>query len=137
MHDGVDRGSGTDGDAEHRNDSEGEAEVPAERAKGIADVGEQFLQAANPASLAHFLLYLFHAAQGQPGLALGRGTAGTRACLGLALEVEAELLVELTLGAITEEQGLEPLDQVACGSCARRREADLQDLVHRARCPLP
>jgi hypothetical protein len=102
-------------EAEHGNDGEREAEVPAECAHGVADVGHEFLEGQDPACPPHFLLHLFHAAECDAGVPGGRGAAGRCPRLGLAIEVEPELLIELALGAIAEKQRLEALDQVGSG----------------------
>ena len=51
--------------------------------------------------------------------------------------MKAELLIQFALGAIAEEERLEPLDQVGQGGHARAAEDELKNAVDRAGGALP
>ncbi len=105
------RGVRADAQAEGERDHGGEARVAAKASRAVLEVLDEGLEKARAPGVAAFLLDTLDAAEAHGGTAprLLRAQALALPLLGLELEMEAQLVVQLTLGAIAGEEGAQEM----------------------------
>ena len=123
-------GADAEGQRQHRDD--GEPGVALKSAPAVANILRDFFEPARAARVAADLLDLIEAAELQPGAAAGFVVAEAlrEAVRDQAIEVIAELGVELVLESIPPEQPCEPVHdpslsdvlRIAPTACVRRRQ---------------
>ena len=113
-----DGGVGADAEAEGERDHGGEAGVAAQAARAVLDVLDEGFQEAHAPGVAALLLDALDAAEAHGGAAAGLVGAHPLALLllGLQLEVEPQLLVQLALDAVAGEEGAQEMADAGKGA---------------------
>ena len=122
------RGIRTDAETEREHDADREARLRAKPAHRIADVGERGLDQRGAARVTALVLRAFDAAECQPREANGlvARDAVRLVSLGVALDVGAQLLVEIALDGAAVDEHAPTIAQIAPQLGQRHRRLPLR-----------
>ena len=123
VHERVDRGVGADAEGQGQDRHEGEGRAAAQDADAVREVLAEVLEEARAPRVAALLLHLLDAPEldARAAAGLGLGEAGAHVVGRLALDVVAQLGVELGLEAAAAEEPAEESHQAPPSRVARMR----------------